>query len=778
MILKLLQGQALSQARWQVRVRVRVLPVTTASRPHTVRRYFSGSAGASTVAGLEIPVELSGDSAPRYPNLLALPVVSQPIFPSRPKVIILRDQATIAALEKVAYVGVFLRKRYPKGITEGGIILDKPEIITDLSDLYSVGTFCKLQKINASPDTHDTRDEPVYVDDSETEASSTTPHAYWLMGKRRINLTSIDSVGPPIDVTVSHWDRQDYVNNDTIRALSSELLSMTRELSKESPSFRESMSWFPSRMDASDPFRLADFCASIVTHGSPEDLQAVLEEQDAEMRLHLAMLLLIKDREVAKVQQEIAAKIGQANSESHRKHFLRQQLDVIKGMLGVDQKDKEVFLTTLRKQLSEWPLVPTDVQHVIEKEMERFDSMEASSSEYMVSRTYLDWLCSLPWGKMSPDNFDLHAAREILDSDHYGMDDVKDTILQFIAVGKLKGSVHGKIICLVGPPGVGKTSVAKSIARALGREFFRFSVGGLTDTSEVRGHRRTYVGAMPGKLIQGLKLAGSMNPLVLIDEIDKIGQGVRGNPGHALLEVLDPNQNSSFVDQYLDVPVDMSNVLFVCTANTLETIPGPLMDRMEIFQLSGYDSPEKVAIAEQYLIPKSMSESGLMIKHEEVTAGEESEKDVAEVENGSPAALYKRAESVPESLAIDKSAVEMLVRWYAREAGVRTLANYIDKITRKLALQLVAEGEGTKLNEKSSRKSDSWNVTEDNVAEYVGKPIFTSDRMYEKDPLPNGKLLFPSACFACTIDVAYSSFPTRYCHGTGVHAHGGLCIVH
>jgi Lon-like ATP-dependent protease len=702
-------------------------------------RYFSGSAGASAVAGLEVPFELSGDSAPRYPNLLALPVVSQPIFPMRPKVIILRDQATIAAVEKVGYVGVFLRKRYPKGVTEGGVILDKPEIITESSDLYTVGTFCKLQKINSSPDSHDTRDEPTFVDDSETETTSTTPHAYWLMGKRRINLTSIDSVGPPIDVTVSHWDRLDYTSNDTIKALSNELLTMTRELSKESAMFRESMSWYPSRIDASDPFRLADFCASIVTHATPEDLQAVLEEEDAEMRLHRALLLLFKDKEVAKVQQEIAAKIGQANSESHRKHFLRQQLDVIKGMLGIDQKDKEAFLSSLRKQLSEWPLVPNEVQLVIDKEMERFDSMEASSSEYTVSRTYLDWLCSLPWGKMSPDNFDLHAAREILDRDHYGMDDVKDTIMEFIAVGKLKGSVQGKIICLVGPPGVGKTSVAKSIASALGREFFRFSVGGLTDTSEVRGHRRTYVGALPGKLIQGLKLAGSMNPLVLIDEIDKIGQGVRGNPGHALLEVLDPNQNSSFVDQYLDVPVDMSNVLFVCTANTLETIPGPLLDRMEIFQLSGYDSPEKVAIAEQYLIPKSMTESGLITKNTEVPTAEESPKDTVDVESTSPSAQYTRAEIVPESLAIDKSAIETLVRWYAREAGVRNLANYIDKITRKLALQLVAEDEGTKLNDKSSRKSESWNVTEDNVAEYVGKPIFTSDRMYEKDPLPNGK---------------------------------------
>jgi Lon-like ATP-dependent protease len=298
----------------------------------------------------------------------------------------------------------------------------------------------------------------------------------------------------------------------------------------------------------------------------------------------------------------------------------------------------------------------------------------------------------------------------------------------------------------------GKTSIAKSIAESLGRKFYRFSVGGLYDVSEIKGHRRTYIGAMPGKLIQCLKSTGSTNPLILIDEIDKLGSGIRGDPASALLEVLDPGQNSTFRDHFLDVPVDISKALFICTANELERIPGPLLDRMEVIRLSGYDFPEKVAIAEQYLVPKSMKESGLMIDPREAETSKEAEEssesgDEPEktpepikpaVDGATPLAAFKHSEHVPETLSLARSAIESLVRWYAREAGVRNLAKYIDKITRKLALQIVAEKEGATLTEKSTRKSDSWVISEDNLPEYVGKPIFTSDRLYEKDPLPNG----------------------------------------
>lgn len=275
-------------------------------------------------------------------------------------------------------------------------------------------------------------------------------------------------------------------------------------------------------------------------------------------------------------------------------------------------------------------------------------------------------------------------------------------------------------------------------------------MGGLYDVSEIKGHRRTYIGAMPGKIIQCLKTTGSTNPVVLIDEIDKLGTGMRGDPASALLEVLDPSQNSTFRDHFLDVPVDISQALFICTANELERIPGPLLDRMEVIRLSGYDFPEKVAIAEQYLVPKAMKENGLMIdpddEKKKIKEGEEEPEKTPEVEvekvpvdaGSTPLSKFKRAEGIPETLALAKDAIESLVRWYAREAGVRNLAKYIDKITRKLALQVVAEEEGATLTEKSSRKSESWEVTSDNLHEYVGKPIFTCDRLYDKDPLPHG----------------------------------------
>jgi len=300
----------------------------------------------------------------------------------------------------------------------------------------------------------------------------------------------------------------------------------------------------------------------------------------------------------------------------------------------------------------------------------------------------------------------------------------------------------------------GKTSIAQSIADALGRKFYRFSVGGLSDVSEIKGHRRTYIGAMPGKIIQCLKSTGTSNPVILVDEIDKLGTGFRGDPASALLEVLDPNQNSTFRDHFLDVPVDISKCLFICTANELDRIPGPLLDRMEVIRLSGYDFPEKVAIAEQYLVPKSMKESGLMEDPNEKSKENKDEKSDGKEESVSktegeieadeavipktPLEAYVHTKGVPESLSISAEAIKSLARWYAREAGVRSLAKYINKITSKLALQVVAEGEGAELTDKSKRKADSWEVTADNLSDYVGKQVFTSDRLYETGPLPSG----------------------------------------
>merc|ERR1719443_2291334 len=289
--------------------------------------------------------------------------------------------------------------------------------------------------------------------------------------------------------------------------------------------------------------------------------------------------------------------------------MLREQLKVIKKELGMEKDDKETVIQKFKDAIADKE-VPAHVKTGIDAEIKRLEFLEPQSSEFQVTRNYLDWLTVLPWGVQTEDTLDVKKAMEILDEDHYGMKDVKDRIIEFIAVSKLRGSVQGKIICFHGPPGTGKTSIGKSIARALGRKYYRFSVGGLSDVAEIKGHRRTYIGAMPGKLVQCLKTSGTGNPLVLIDEIDKLGRGVSGDPASALLELLDPEQNSGFLDHYLDVPLDLSKVLFVCTANTLETIPAPLLDRMEVIRISGYIASEKFAIAKTYLEPEAVEMSG------------------------------------------------------------------------------------------------------------------------------------------------------------------------
>lgn len=335
-----------------------------------------------------------------------------------------------------------------------------------------------------------------------------------------------------------------------------------------------------------------------------------------------------------------------------------------------------------------------------------------------MTRNYLDWITQIPWGKRSYENYNIVHATKVLDDDHYGLKDVKDRILEFIAVGKLRGSVEGKILCLSGPPGVGKTSIGKSIARALDREFFRFSVGGLTDVAEIKGHRRTYVGAMPGKVIQALKKVQTENPLILIDEIDKLGRGHQGDPSSALLELLDPEQNASFLDHYMDVPVDLSKVLFVCTANVLDTIPGPLLDRMEVIQLSGYIAEEKAAIAEKYLAPAAKTAAGL--------------------------------ENVNVNLTPE--AIDSLIKNYCRESGVRNLKKHIDKVFRKAAFKVVQEvGEEEPVETKETAPAESTaveqkrqplevskevniSIDDENLKDYVGPQVFTAERLYEHTP--------------------------------------------
>ncbi|KFM59256.1 Lon protease-like protein, mitochondrial, partial [Stegodyphus mimosarum] len=367
--------------------------------------------------------------------------------------------------------------------------------------------------------------------------------------------------------------------------------------------------------------------------------------------------------------------------------MLQEQLKAIKKELGLEKDDKDAIEEKFRERLKELT-VPAVVMEVIDEELNKLSFLDNHSSEFSVTRNYLDWLTSIPWGKSSEENMDLERASEVLEHDHYGMEDVKKRILEFIAVSKLRGSVQGKILCFHGPPGVGKTSIAKSIAKALNRNYYRFSVGGMTDVAEIKGHRRTYIGAMPGKIIQCLKKTKTENPLILIDEVDKIGRGYQGDPSSALLEVLDPEQNANFLDHYLDVPVDLSKVLFICTANVTDTIPEPLRDRMEMIEVSGYVAEEKIAIAEQYLIPQARELTGV----------------------------------TSDQVTISTDALQKLIKSYCRESGVRNLQKHIEKILRKTAYSIVKQ------------EISTVEVKKENLQDFVGKPVFTHDRLYQITP--------------------------------------------
>lgn len=492
-----------------------------------------------------------------------------------------------------------------------------------------------------------------------------------------------------------------------------------------------------------EPDKLADFAAAVST-GDVEDLQAVLESLSLEDRLQKALLILKKELINAQLQSKISRDVESKIQKRQREYYLMEQLKGIKKELGMESDGKDKLVERFKEKAGKLAM-PDGVKKVFDEELNKLMHLEPAASEFNVTRNYLDWLTAIPWGVHSPENFNIAHASKVLDEDHYGLKDVKDRILEFLAVGKLRGTVEGKIICLAGPPGVGKTSIGKSIARALGRQFFRFSVGGLTDVAEIKGHRRTYIGAMPGKPIQALKKVAVENPLILIDEVDKIGRGHNGDPASALLEMLDPEQNKSFLDHYMDVPVDLSRVLFVCTANVLDTIPAPLLDRMEVLEVNGYVAAEKMNIAEKYLSPQAKEASGL--------------KDV--------------------DIELDPEAIESLIRWYCRESGVRNLKKHIDKIYRKAAFKIVDDLGETALPEPDAKESASSvetqeadvkpaserlpgdengtepdriavttavreplkipdsvkiRVNKENLKDYVGPPVYHKDRLYSKTP--------------------------------------------
>ncbi|OBX34280.1 Lon protease [Halomonas elongata] len=509
-------------------------------------------------------------------------------------------------------------------------------------------------------------------------------------GMRRFRIQRWLSKKPPYLVEVSYPREPVDAEDDETRAYAMALINGIKELLPINPLYGEELKHYLNRFGPHEPGPLTDFAAAITSAKGPE-LQDVLATLPVTERMQKVLPLLRKEIDVAQLQSEISEQVNAQMQERQREFFLREQLKVIQRELGISKDDRENDVDTFRARLAD-KVVPERVMERIDDELDKLSVLETGSPEYGTTRHYLDWLTSLPWGITSDDQLDLAHARQVLDRDHDGLKDVKERIVEFLAEGTFKGDVGGSILLLVGPPGVGKTSVGRSIAEALGREFYRFSVGGMRDEAEIKGHRRTYVGAMPGKLVQAIKEVEVENPVIMLDEIDKMGQSFQGDPASALLEVLDPEQNVDFLDHYLDVRLDLSKVLFVCTANTLDSIPPALLDRMEQIRLSGYIAEEKMAIAKHHLWPK----------------------------------LLKRDHIPKKRINLTDAALRQIIEGYAREAGVRQLEKQLHRIVRKAAVKLLENGQQT------------IKVSVKNLEEFLGAPTFRKEKVMKGEGVVTG----------------------------------------
>ncbi|XP_047996273.1 lon protease homolog, mitochondrial isoform X2 [Leguminivora glycinivorella] len=659
-----------------------------------------------------------------WPQVPVIAINRNPVFPRFIKLIEISNPALIDLIRRKVklnqpYIGIFLRKKED----------EKSDVVSSLDDLHQVGVFAQIHemqdmdfKLRLVVMAHRRIKITGQFIEEEIEVGPAEMKLKFPVFNVEFNVTREESDAErrrrkhrntrkpkPVAKEPKDTDKQEekkkvpdqvmmvkvenlmhekFQQTEEVKALTQEVIKTIRDIINLNPLYRESLHHMLAQGQrvVDNPVYLSDLGASL-TGAEPAELQAILEEMDIPKRLMMSLSLLKKEYELSKLQQKIGKEVEEKVKQQHRKYILHEQLKVIKKELGLEKDDKDAIGDKFRERLAD-KTVPAAVQTVIDEELNKMNFLESHSSEFNVTRCYLDWLTSLPWGITSKENLELKDAQVILDEDHYGMEDIKKRILEFIAVSQLKGSTQGKILCFHGPPGVGKTSIARSIARALNRQYFRFSVGGMTDVAEVKGHRRTYVGAMPGKLVQCLKKTGTENPLVLIDEVDKIGKGVHGDPSSALLELLDPEQNANFLDHYLDVPIDLSRVLFICTANVVDQIPEPLRDRMELIDMSGYVAEEKLAIAQQYLVPTARKNCGL----------------------------------TDEQLNLTSEALTTLIKSYCRESGVRNLQKHIEKISRKVAYKIVKQ------------EAENLTVDDSNLSELVGKPTFKHDRMYAVTP--------------------------------------------
>ncbi|MDQ6986973.1 MAG: endopeptidase La [Mariprofundaceae bacterium] len=488
-----------------------------------------------------------------------------------------------------------------------------------------------------------------------------------------------------IRARVAYHAETSYADNIELKAYTVAIINTIKELLKHNPLHEEELQLFLSRFGLDEPNHLADFAASMTTAGRDE-LQDVLETYPIFERMKKVMTLLNREMNVSKIQKRIRSNIDERISEQQRKFFLNEQLHEIQRELGMEEDAADQEIKQLQKRAKKLHF-SEEAQERFDEELHKLSMLDESSPEFAVSRNYLDWLTALPWGRFGKDRYNLKTAERALNRNHSGLADVKQRILEFIAIGGRKKEVGGSIILFVGPPGVGKTSIGKAIAEAVNRPFFRFSVGGMRDEAEIKGHRRTYIGAMPGKIIQALKQVKAANPVMMIDEVDKIGNDFRGDPASALLEVLDPEQNSDFLDHYLDVRFDLSHVLFLLTANQLDTVPKPLLDRAEIIRLPGYIADEKVDIARRHLWPRLLKENAL----------------------------------ARSDLRLAPTALRHLVEDYAREPGVRQLEQLLKKIQRKAAMQLAQE-------EKPVQTPIVVNTR--NLDDFAGKPKYREKKQH------------------------------------------------
>ena len=618
-------------------------------------------------------------------EVVIIPIVNSPIFPGMIAPIILSEDKYTpeldAYLNKSNYVALNLVKFKDFGETQESVLqeMDEEQVsfeddddvkfqpMTSASDLtpkgitpkdiYKVGVLCKVIKKLKLPD------------------GSVNLLVHGMKRYRAVEYMA----DAPLLIARTEVFNDIHEPDEELDAYTRSVINQVKKLSEINPYFNEEMKL--AMLNSPSPGSLADLVAFALSLDVPE-AQDFLETLIVKKRFAKLLVYLKREKDVADIQKKITDEVNDKVNKYQREYFLREQLKVIRNELGMDEDDKAKDLKKIKELLEEGHL-PEEAKKAVEEEMERLESIPDSSPEYNVTRTYLNWMVQLPWNKSSEDKVDIDAAKRILEKDHYGLEKPKERIMEFLAVRKLKPEYDGTILCLAGPPGVGKTSLGHSIAKALGRKFYRFSLGGMKDEAEIKGHRRTYVGAMPGKLIQALKRVEVNNPVIMLDEIDKIGKSYQGDPASALLEVLDPEQNKTFIDNYLDVPFDLSKVLFIATANYVGEIPEALLDRMELIELSGYTIEEKLSIATKWVIPKQLKKHGLVSK---------------EFSLGAPV-------------------LKALVSDYAREPGVRVMEQIVAKLCRRAALEKV-----------SSKKFKKFSPSVADLEKYLGPKRFETDK--------------------------------------------------